>query len=231
MNEDKDADKISSLKALVDQYQDTQAPPGFAERVAANARDTETGHRKLLPLRIFSSPSGKDATNAFGWAASAWVIAASFAVVMVSAVLVLNVKDHSGDDLQLANQKKSSSENTLAQNNRVQNATPPVKDSPVQSGLGNSSVAEQGTAKQDTAVAKVTEPPVPAQKQQSTPIAKVVDKQTINPKWDQPVDDSDFTSVAVLWEASDWLTEEAVVSPDFSEMPALSEIDALFDKT
>ncbi|WP_455220505.1 hypothetical protein [Kaarinaea lacus] len=221
MNEDKDVDKIPSLKALVDQYQDTQAPPGFAERVAAHARDKAAGRWKPMPSRIFAGSSDKDEATTHGWMASPWVIAASFAVVVVSAVLVINVADKPETESQLVQQERAPSEGTVAKI-----TTTPIKNTADERGNEH-----KAPVSQDAPVAKVTEPPAEKPAQQVTQLAKVEQEQSINPNWDQPVDDNDFTSVAVLWEVSDWLTEETLATPDLTDMPALSDIDALFEKT
>jgi len=224
MNDDKDIEPMPSLKAMVGRYQETQAPPGFAERVAAHVRDDASEQRKVMPSRIFASPSGKDEAIAHGRMALPWIFAASFVVVIISAVVVMNVAFKPETESQLVQQDKTNSENIVAKSTQA-----PVKDSAAErSTVDNPPVTQYTPA----AKAKVTQPPPAAkQAQQATQLANAEDHPDINPNWDQPVDENDFTSVAVLWEASDWLTEEAVVMPDFSEMPALSEIDALFEKT
>jgi hypothetical protein len=200
MNDNKDSDDIPSLKALVERYQETQAPAGFAGRIAARTR-------------VEASPRGR--------LASSWVVAASFAVVVITTVVVMKMAFKAEPEIQLAQQDKPTPENTVETIPATSN-----KDSVV-------ALEGEDTVpiKQDAPVAKVTEPVAVKQAQQKSQLANAEDQTDINPNWDGPVDENDVTSVAVLWEASDWLTEETVVMPDFSEMPALSEIDALFEKT
>lgn len=223
MNDDKDRDQIPSLKELVNGYQDTHAPPGFAERVAAHVRDEAAERRKFIPSRIFTSSSGKDEVFVHGRMAFPWILAASFAVVIISAVVVMSVAFKPEAEPQLVQQDKTKSENTVAKSTQT-----PLKDSAVERvTVDNPPVTQDAPV----AKAKVIETPAVKQTQDETQIAKVVDEPGIDSNWDQSADDNDFTSVAVLWEVSDWLTEEAVVTPDFSDMPALGEIDALFEQT
>lgn len=191
MNEEQDRHESPSLKSLVERYQDTKAPLGFAERVAAHTRDNASGRWRITPP---------------------WIYAGSFAMVAVCAVLVMNIVLEPEPEPQLARQEKTVSDHA-------------VQDKPKQTG------GDQPHT-QEIEVAKVTAPPVAKQQpKQAMQVTKAVETSSISPNWDQPADENDFASVAVLWDVADWLDEGAVASPDFLEMPALSDIDALFEPT
>jgi hypothetical protein len=217
MNEKQDRHESTSLNSLARRYRDTKAPLGFAERVAAHARD-ETVRRKAVIT-------------------PAWLYAASFAVVAVCSVLVVNIVLESEPELQLARQDKIQTDYRMQDNVVQQNATHEKTTTPIEEVPEKQQQTVDQQLAQEKQATTVTEPLVAKREKQEKPaqqvtqVARAVVDPEIDPNWDKVLDDSDFASVTVLWDVADWLDEGKVASPDFSDMPALGDIDALFEAT
>jgi hypothetical protein len=194
MSDEKQKEESPGLKALVDRYQATQAPPGFAERVAAHVKDEE----------VSRAPLG-----------SQWIYGASLAFVAVLAVLLMPALFNKESELQIAQQENAS---------QIKEAAPAIQTTPQ---------PEKVESMANTETPPVVSPPVAQPSGQKTQIAQAseeVKKEILMEE--NPLDDESLANVAVLSEVSDWLETDTVPAAlELDDMPALSDIEELFNTT
>jgi|GEM_PF-4989446 len=194
MSDEKRTEESPGLKALVDRYQATQAPPGFAERVAAHVKDEEVSR---------------------AWPGSQWIYGASFAFVAVLAVLLTPALFEKESELQIAQQENAS---------QIKEAAPAIQTTPQ---------PEKVESMTNTETPPVVSPPVAQPSGQKTQMAQAseeVKKEILMEE--NPLDDESLANVAVLSEVSDWLETDTVPAAlELDDMPALSDIEELFNTT
>lgn len=191
MSDHKQTEQKPDLKALVDRYQKTHAPPGFAERVAAHVRTETESHSPL---------------------AGHWVYAASITFVLVLAVSLVTVLFEEDPATQLAGTPSP-----------VQEASPARQTTPE---------PEQKKSIVNTEAGQQDSPPVGKSAEQETQMAHVTETVKEESLEEKPIDDGSFANVAVLSEITDLLeSDTALATPELTDMPALSEIEELFDTT
>lgn len=194
MSDEKRTEESLGLNALVDRYQATQAPPGFAERVAAHVKGE----------KVSRAPLG-----------SQWIYGASLAIVAVLAVLLVPALFNKESELQIAQQENAS---------QIEEAAPAIQTTPQ---------PEKVESMTNTETPPVVSPPVAESARQNTEIAQAseeVKKEILMEE--KPLDDESLANVAVLSEVSDWLeTDTEPAALDLDDMPALSDIEELFNTT
>ena len=194
MSNEKRTEESPGLKALVNRYQATQAPPGFAERVAAHVKDE----------KVSRAPLG-----------SRWVYGASLVFVVVLAVLLMPALFEKETELQIAQQENAS---------QTKEAAPAIPTTPQ---------PEKAESMTSTETPPIVSPPAAQSAKRNTQIAQASEevKKEI-PMKEQPLDDESFANVAVLSEVSDWLDTDTVPATlELDDMPALSDIEELFNTT
>lgn len=198
--------KAPELETLVNHYQDTMAPLGFAERVMAHANEGKTRLPETTPFRTFVTSFMVVSRN------HKFVYAASISLVVLSAIFIVNSISDTKPDLQIAKKEKPL-QITPAQP-QVQPATEQTKQKPT----------VQPEKQESTMVATVSKS-VESQ-------TRVKISREERELFFQASNDTDSTSLAVLTDVSDWLVEQKELSaPDISDLPDLNEIDNLFDTT
>lgn len=194
MSDEKQTEHSPGLKALVDRYQATQAPPGFAERVAAHVKEE----------KVSRAPLG-----------SQWIYGASLAFVAVLAVLLMPALFEKESELQIAQQEHAS---------QIKQAAPAIQTTPQ---------PEKVESMNNTETPPVVSPSAAQPARQNTQIAQASEevKKEV-PMEEKPLDDESFANVAVLSEVSDWLETDTVPATlELDDMPALSDIEELFNTT
>jgi hypothetical protein len=194
MSDEKQTEHSPGLKALVDRYQATQAPPGFAERVAAHVKEE----------KVSRAPLG-----------SQWIYGASLAFVAVLAVLLMPAIFEKESELQIAQQEDAS---------QIKQAAPAIQTTPQ---------PEKVESMNNTETPPVVSPSAAQPARQNTQIAQASEevKKEV-PMEEKPLDDENFANVAVLSEVSDWLETDTVPATlELDDMPALSDIEELFNTT
>jgi hypothetical protein len=209
MTKDKHTDKNPKLDILVKRYQETKAPLGFVDRVAAHIEDERTQH------------------SAFSWVSSSWIenitslvapkvlYAASFGIVVLISVLIVPSIMEIEPELQ------------IAQHDNPEPQSTPRKEDAQDNSSHNEKVQIAATNTTNS-----TDNPVTG----STTVIKNVSKEEIERFFAQPKsqtgEESYTASLAVLTDISEWLTDEnGEVAPDIGDLPDLNDIDAIFDTT
>ena len=194
MSDEKQTEESPGLKALVDRYQATQAPPGFAERVAAHVNDE----------KVSRAPLG-----------SQWIYGASLAFVAVLAVLLMPALFEKESELQIAQQENAA---------QIKGTAPAIQTTPQ---------PEKVESMTNTETPPVVSPSVAQPARQNTQIAQVSEEEKNEiAMMENPLDDESLANVAVLSEVSDWLETDTIPAAlELDDMPALSEIEELFNTT
>jgi len=198
--------KQPKLEALVNHYQDTKAPLGFAERVMAHMEEGTTPQTDSPPVRTFVTSVLLASQN------HKFVYAASIGIVLLSSIIIVNTISNKEPNLQIAKQEEPVQTTTAQQ--QIQPAPEQVEQKqPVQPEKHKS-----------TMVAAVSKSAEEQSRIKITREERELFFQTSN--------DTDSTSLAVLTDVSDWLVEQKELTvPDISDLPDLNEIDNLFDTT
>jgi len=206
MSKQKNTDSQTS-ELLVNRYRETKAPPGFATRVMAHVAQDKNQHSSLLPGLLIKDKNQR-------WSLlPGLAITASVTLVAIVSIVVFNTHENTSSELQIATQKQS-----------VQQVASAPESIPVQQKSTEQDSVSSAKKTPETVVAKATHSSATHEK------AKITKEE--HDLFFQATDESDTTSLAVLTDISDWLTDQKdVATPDISDLPDLDEIDNLFSTT
>lgn len=190
------------LDELLNQYRETKAPPGFAQRVTANLE--KPAHRQVHIPR-------------FAVAASVGAIA------IVSLVLVQSVKESDP-----ANQANSP---LLASGKQAQTETPKRENDNIQLAEIEPAIGQVQQKTEKSEEPSSTKQPVVTETIVASTVEVQLSQEEID-KFYSKEHETDESSLAVLTDISDWLvTQPDTAAPDITDLPDISDLDSLFETT